>query len=149
MTPLPGGGIASESASFVCEPFLFLLRVAMSMLASVVSLGSPGSCLSVEGSLTPPSADDSWFTLGAVRVLGLLLGGLVESTEVEAFLCFVPLAAVVVLSSASSPEASRDDGCRSSAVVEFLTDLSVDAARLRFEEPEDDGDDIWASAQGN
>ena len=82
----------------------------------------------------------------AVRVRGRLLGGFEESIEVEDFLCFPPvLVAVVVLSSASSPDASRDEGCSNSAVVEFLTDFSVDGARLRFPEPEDDGDDMEAA----
>ena len=145
MPPFSGGGIAFLSASFMLGVFLILYRLAISTLAPVVSLGSPGSLRSTLGSLTPPSAEDSCVLI-AVRVRGRLLGGFEASIEVEDFLCFPPvLVAVVVLSSASSPDASRDEGCSNSAVVEFLTDFSVDEARFRLPELEDDGDDIEAA----
>ena len=76
------------------------------------------------------------------RVLGLLAGGLCESTEVVAFLCFVPAGICAVESSASSPEASLDDGCRTSAVEEFLMAAVRSFCLFLLFELEDEGDDI-------
>lgn len=54
------------------------------------------------------------------RVRGLLLGGLlVESREIVDFLCLELIKAAAGESFASSPEASRDDGCSRSAVEDF------------------------------
>lgn len=44
------------------------------------------------------------------RVLGLLVGGVVVSTDGIDFLCLLLVTSWTVESSASSPEASRDDG---------------------------------------
>ena len=105
--PLEGGGIALLSSispsccSLVEEllPFLFDL-VAISILASVVSDGSPGS---------PFAAAFSPAVLARVR--GRFTGVLVdESTEAEDFLCLMILLTCAAESPASSPDASRDDG---------------------------------------
>lgn len=44
------------------------------------------------------------------RVLGLLVGGVVVSSDGIDFLCLLLVTSCTVESSASSPEASRDDG---------------------------------------
>ncbi len=79
-------------------------------------------------------------------VLGRLLGALVESFGAADFLFLTPLVtACEAESAASSPEASRDDGCRRSAVEDCLIECWRFEVRFRFDEPEDDGDDIvWA-----
>lgn len=68
---------------------------------------------------------------------------MIESLAAADFLCFTPLVtACEAESAASSPEASRDDGCRRSAVDDCLIELERFEVRFRFDEPEDDGDDI-------
>ena len=76
------------------------------------------------------------------RVLGLLAGGLPESTEVVAFLCFAPAGICAVESSASSPEASLEDGCSRSVVEEFVTVAGRSLFLFLLPELRDDGDDI-------
>ena len=71
------------------------------------------------------------------RVRGRLAGGLVESIEAEDFLCLVVALGRVAESSASSPEASRDDGCSKS----FGTDVGA-ALRFRLPVSEEEGEDI-------
>ena len=75
------------------------------------------------------------------RVRGRFAGGFVESTEVTAFLCLV-VEDCMPDSSASSPDASREDGWSKSAVEELFSMAAVSAFLLRFADPEDDGEDI-------
>lgn len=121
MPALNGGGIPLPSCSLPdCAVLLLALRgfdrLAMSVLASVVSDGSPGSSLLILGIL-----DAAWALVCSAevtldRVRGRLAGGTIdESVDAIPFLCLPMVAAVGVKgaaeSSASSPEASRDDGC--------------------------------------
>ena len=115
-------------------------RFAMSVLASVVSDGSPGSSLLMLVPDTP-----SFETLSASivdRVLGRLAGGFIPSTIAVDFfgLKFVLLGAAE--SPASSPEASREEGWSRSAVEDWAIDFERVDARFRFPEPEDDGEDM-------
>lgn len=83
--------------------------------------------------------------VAADRVLGRLLGGLLESLDGAGFLC-LPLAEFcAVESSASSPDASRDDGCWSSATEDFFMPVGRVELRFRFPDPEDDGEDMLTS----
>lgn len=112
----------------------------MSVLASVVSEGSPGSSCWMLGIAMPLLEAPSLAALD--RVLGRLLGGLLESLDGADFLC-LPLAEFcAVESSASSPDASRDDGCWSSATEDFFITVGKVELRFRFPDPEDDGEDI-------
>ncbi len=67
----------------------------------------------------PSLMDSSAAALDLVR--GRLLGGLVGCVIVFDFLCFT-LAIVWAAESASSPEASREDGCRSAVGDCFFED---------------------------
>lgn len=75
-------------------------------------------------------------------VLGRLLDALVESVDAADFLCFMLVTAWEAESAASSPEASRDDGWRRSAVEDCLVELCRVEVRFLFPEPDDEGDDI-------
>ena len=78
------------------------------------------------------------------RVRGLLVGGLLdESREADDFLCFELVIAVAGESSASSPEASRDDGWSRSAVDDFKIVLGRWELRFLLPEPADDGEDMF------
>ena len=77
-------------------------------------------------------------------VLGRLLDTLVESADAADFLCFMLVTAWEAESAASSPEASRDDGWRRSAVADCLVELCRVEVRFLFPEPEDEGDDMVA-----
>ena len=79
------------------------------------------------------------------RVLGRLLGGLLESLDGAGFLCFPLATSCAVESSASSPDASRDDGCWSSATEDFFIPVDSVELRFRFPDPEDDGEDMVTS----
>jgi hypothetical protein len=97
-----GGAIAwvlSSSASFelLLRPLL-PTRLAISVLASVVSEGSPGS-----SKLVDPLETLSW-----IDERSRLAGGF-ESIELLFLVLRMPDSAAVV--SPSSPDASRDDGC--------------------------------------
>ena len=100
--PIGGGAIAcvlSSSASF--EPLfrpLLPTRLAISVLASVVSDGSPGSCTFVD-----PLGILSW-----VDDRNRFAGGF-ESIELPFLELRMPDSGAV--DSPSSPDASRDDGC--------------------------------------
>ena len=59
------------------------------------------------------------------------------------FLCLLPII-FGPESAASSPEASRDEGCWRSAVEDFAIGAWKVDPRLRFTEPEDDGEDMGA-----
>ena len=120
-------------------------RFSMSALSSVVSDGSPGSSLLMLGMPAGPfSRVDSAVTVDRVR--GLLFGGLlVASRELVDFLCLELVKAAAGESSASSPEASRDDGWSRSTVEDFKILLGRCALRFRLlEPPEDEGEDIDA-----
>ena len=112
----------------------------MSVLASVVSEGSPGSSLLMLGTTSPLPVACS--VAATERVLGRFMGGLIESWDGVAFLCLLLVGIWAAESSASSPEASREDGCWRSAVEDFLIALWSVVFRFRFPEPEDDGDDM-------
>jgi len=105
------------------------MRLAMSVLPSVVSDGSPGS----------PFAAFSEF----VDDLRRLLGGFVASSELADFLCLELLDSGAV-DSPSSPDASREDGCiRSTAEGFFIAAESVVVLfLLPALELADDGEDI-------
>jgi hypothetical protein len=83
----------------------------------------------------------------AVRVRGRLLGGAsLESFELTDFLCFEGREGD---SAASSAEASRDEGCRRSAVEDLSRSDGICVVRLRLAaEPVEDGDDIGTSCFG-
>lgn len=122
----------------------------MSSLSSVVSEGSPGSALAIVGVALPLLEAAS--ALALERVRGRFGGGFVESTEVADFLCLlVDTDTGTAESSASSPEASRDDGWRRSAVDDFLIAVGSVLVRFLLVEPVDEGDDIlperWAECQ--
>ena len=132
-------GLPSSSLT-LSGPLFNFDRLAISVLASVVSEGSPGSSFWILGAAaTPLPAKLSAVTFDRVR--GLLAGGCVESTEVTAFLCLMA-AGGVVTSAASSPEASLEEGCNRSAVELILIRSAGSTFRLRLPEPEDDGEDI-------
>ena len=115
----------------------------MSELASVVSDGSPGSSLFILGIGVPLLELLSAIALD--RVLGRLAGGLVESMDIVDFLCLAIVGACVEVSSAaSSPEASRDEGCCRSTVEDFFIPEARFAVRFRFPEPDDEGEDMLA-----
>lgn len=86
---------------------LRLLRLAMSVLASVVSDGSPGSSLLMIGMTIVALAA---FSAACELFRGRLLGGLGNSCEVAGFLCFIVVTSGTAEPAASSSEASRDDG---------------------------------------
>lgn len=65
-----------------------------------------------------------------------------ESARRIDFLYLFPMTDCDVESAASSPEASREDGCSKSAVADWGIDPSICRFRLRFPEPEDDGEDM-------
>ena len=142
--PIGGGGIARFSVPFsfslvISEGFLPLRPTlsAISTLASVVSLGSPGS-----------AADwllASAMALARSELARCLLGGWADrDDEVALSSCFrfwsLPDSGAVV--SPSSPEASRDDGCRAGSIMSKLG--SVVEGRFRLPEwvDEDAGEDI-------
>lgn len=116
----------------------------------VVSDGSPGSSLLTTGpSAAPLRVDDStlsWISAEALRAR------LEAGTEVADcfFCCCLPgdgTADPVDSSPPSSPDASRDEGCRRSAVdadgLGTLTETVWEALRLRLPEAEV-GDDMVA-----
>lgn len=137
-----GGGMARPSSILALVPgvlSLRLVRVAMSVLASVVSDGSPGSSLSILGPMISP---DKGSAAALERVLGRFAGGLADSIDSEAFLCLRLVVNCAVESSASSPEASRDEGWRRSTVDGCSATPGNTEFLFRLPEPEDDGEDI-------
>lgn len=107
------------------------MRVAISVLPSVVSDGSPGSW----------GLSDPFVIFSCVLDRNLFAGGLVESIEFP-FLWPRPVDSGAV-DSPSSPEASREDGCNRSIVDDLFADGIV-AVLFRFPtlEPADEGEDI-------
>ena len=123
-----------SDCSLLSELLLFRVeRVAISVLASVVSDGSPGSSLLMLAIPLPTQLS----LVALDRVRGRLAGGLEESIEAEDFLCLVVVLERVAESSASSPEASREEGCSKS----FGTEVGA-ALRFRLPVSEEDGEDI-------
>ena len=76
-------------------------------------------------------------------VRGRLLGGWDASVAAAAFRCLLLVTAWEVESPASSPEASREEGWRRSAVEDCA--IEVGNVRFRLPDPEDDGEDIAES----
>ena len=121
--PMGGGGMWS------CFPFssLFLFlptRSAMSTLASVVSLGSPGS------------------------MTGMGSGGRVALEPARCLLGGCGSGAVV---SPSETEASRDEGCGAGSMVSARSGIAGTAAarfRLPAEEAGEDMAVVWVSVEG-
>ena len=75
-------------------------------------------------------------------VLGRLLDALVESAAAADFLCFILVTAGDAESAASSPEASRDDGWRRSAVEDCSVEPCRIDVRFLFPEPDEEGEDM-------
>ncbi len=74
-------------------------------------------------------------------VRGRFAGGLPVSACTVAFLCLLVVISWEAESAASSPEASREEAWRRSAVEDCLIDEGA-GLRLRLPEPEEDGEDI-------
>jgi hypothetical protein len=131
-----GGAMPCVFSSSALFEILFLAfrptRLAISVLPSVVSDGSPGSCtLASPLGLFSFVEERSRFAAGGLPVsktLFFLLPRWLLSGAVD---------------SPSSPEASRDEGCSWSMVGILVEDGRVEV-RFRFPplEPVDDGDDI-------
>jgi hypothetical protein len=156
---IPALGIGFILPSPPASPLLLLsilpvlssiVLLSISSLSSVVLEGSPGSSLLIAGtSIFNPLLLDSTLLLAAAAaalVLGLLLGGpSFASIEFALFLCLE----LVVRegdcdSAASSADASREDGCRRSAVEDFNRSEGIwVVVRLRFaEELFEEGEDM-------
>ena len=75
-------------------------------------------------------------------VLVRLFGALVETIAAADFLCLIFVIAWEVESVASSPEASREDGCDRSAVDDCLFGLVRVELRFRLPDPDEEGDDM-------
>ena len=73
-------------------------------------------------------------------VRGRLVGGWEVSVAVVVFRCLLLVTAWEVESPASSPEASREEGWRRSAVEDCA--IEVGPVRFRLPDPEDEGEDI-------
>ena len=121
--------------------FVPLALASISSLSSVVSDDSPGSSIAASSLIS-----SSFCALSAPRVrrrFDCLAGVSLAVPDLPRFVVRVGK------SSASSPEASREDGCSRSAVDDFKGPLPSDAARLRFVELDlAEGDDIVAEACG-
>ena len=139
--PLAGGGIALLSSVLMsgCCLFdeLFVLRFERPPSSIVSSLSSVSALLMV-GIAPLVVATSAAFDL----VLGRLFDALVESADAADFFCFILATAWDAESAASSPEASRDDGWRRSAVEDCLVELCRVEVRFLFAEPDDEGDDM-------
>lgn len=81
--------------------------------------------------------------VAADLVRALLAGGF-KSPDKAVFLCLVPAGIGVVESSASSPDASLEEGCSRSAVDDLARSSGAPGLRFRLAEPEDEGEDIDA-----
>lgn len=116
---------------------LFVLRFVRPPSSTVFSLSSASALLilGIAPLLVGPSAALDF-------VLGLLLDAPVESADAADFLCFIVVTAWEAESAASSPEASRDDGWRRSAVEDCFVELCRVEVRFLLAEPDDEGDDM-------
>jgi hypothetical protein len=110
-------------------------RFAIFVLASVLSEGSPGSSFVILGIAA------SLLAVAPEWVRGRFAGGFEVSIEAGTFLCLW-VGVCTVESPASSPEASRDDGCCSSVTEDFFIAVIKVTFLLRFPEPEDEGEDM-------
>ena len=120
--PFAGGGIALLSSTLrsgrcLLEE-LFVLRLERPPSSVVFSLSSVSALLilGIAPLVVRPSAPLD-------LVLGRLLDALVESADAADFLCFILVTAWDAESPASSPEASRDEGWRRSAVEDCPVEL--------------------------
>ena len=96
-----------------------------------------------------PSSRRPSSTFGPSAALDLVRGRLLGWPDASAFFCFTILATLcAVESAASSPDASRDDGCCRSAGTSCLFAFSTVLALFRLLEPEDEGDDISGVRSG-
>ena len=140
-SPLSGCGIALLSSMFrsgsclLEEPFVLRFERPPSSIVFSLSSGSALLILGIAPLVVGPSA-------ALDLVLGRLLDVLVESANAADFLCFMLVTAWEAESAASSPEASRDDGWRRSAVEDCSAEFCRVEARFLFPEPDDDGDDM-------
>ena len=139
--PLTGGGIALlssilRSGRCLLEELL-VLRIGRPPSSAMFPLSSlsPLLILGIAPLVVGPS-------VALDLVLGRLLDALVESADTADFLCFILVTAWEAESAASSPEASRDDGWRRSAVEDFLVELCRVEVRFLLPEPDDEGDDM-------
>ncbi len=118
-------------------------RSAMSMLASVVSLGSPGSAMwsTCAWACSRTEAAEARSELARWRLAGL------EPVAVSDLRCVsLPVSGAVV--SPSSPEASREEGC-SSGLSSIMAELAV-VERFRLPAWDElEGEDILGSAPSN
>ena len=133
--PIGGGAIDCNFSSPASLELLFrpfrAIRSAISVLASVVSEGSSGTC----------TFSEPFEPLSCVDGRNLLAGGSLESRRLPFFWPKMPDSGAV--DSPSSPDASRDEACNCSS-VEGLTVDEGRVVRFRFPEPEpgDEGEDI-------
>lgn len=106
-----------------------------------MSDGSPGSALAMVGVDVP--LFDAASALAIDRVRARFCGGLVVSIALDTFLyLLLDVGIGAAESSASSPDASRDDGWRRSAVDDCLIEVGRVVVRFRLLEPAEEGDDI-------
>lgn len=136
--PLAGAGIVLLSSVFSSGRCLleelFVLRFERPPSPTEFSLSSASALLilGIAPLLVGPSA-------ALDLVLGRLLDALVASAD---FLSFILETAWEAESAASSPEASRDDGWRRSAVEDCFVEFCNVEVRFLFPEPDDEGDDM-------
>ena len=126
------------------EPFVLRFERPPSSIVFSLSSGSALLILGIAPLVVGPSA-------ALDLVLGRFLDVLVESAIASYFFCFILFTSWDAESAASSPEASRDDGWRRSAVEDCSVELCRVEARFLFPEPDDDGDDmvIYRMKRGN
>lgn len=145
--PFTGGGIALLSSSWpsACSlaVVLFVLRLVRVPIAA--SEPSPSS------SITVPLLAKFSGAAALDLVRGRFAGGLPASACAADFLCLLLVTSCEAESAASSPEASREEGWRRSAVEDCLIE---DGAGLRFRlpEPDDEGEDmtkLWVAHDKN
>ena len=109
--------LSSLRSGFSLFEVLFVLHLVRVPASVSSSLSSASPTVIFDASPLAPSAA---FDL----VLGRLLDTLAESVEATDFLCLTPLViAWDAESAASSPEASREEGWRRSAVEDFLIEF--------------------------
>lgn len=132
--PLPGGAIALLSSASASSWSLAEKLLPVRLRRFVISV--------------PSSASGDVLLFVAVsavvldRVLDLFVGGSVVLTDETDFLCLLLVTSWTVESSASSPEASRDDGWSKSAVDNCLLIWATCVVRFLFEDPADEGEDM-------
>lgn len=133
--PLPGGAIAWLSSTSTSSWSLLEELLPLRFGRSAVSAPASSS-----GGEVPLLVGVSAVALD--RVLGLFVGGFVASRDEIDFLCLLLVTSWTVESSASSPEASRDDGWSRSAADNCLLVWARFVVRFRFDDPSEEGDDM-------